>query len=268
MDNDQDQTSDGTVEEFLLAQEAAEKGGHPAWQEILNAVPEEYHEALRPTLEKWDSGVQKRFNSLHSQYAPLKDYAEVDPQVIAAGINLINRIEEDPKAVFDLMRETYQFDVGTTVEQGAKPMSELMGTGNFDEQDEYARQIAAQQQQLQELREQQQKLMEQAEAARMASELDAYLAHLHQEHGDFDNDYVVTLMANGVDGTEAVQRYNSLVENIRGPQAQQSPTAPPAPNVMGSGGGVPSRSVDPKSLSNGETKDLVAQLLEQANQTG
>lgn len=267
MDNDQDQSSDGTVEEFLLAGEAAEKGGHPAWQEILNAVPEEFHEALRPTLEKWDSGVQKRFNSLHSQYAPLKDYAEVDPQLIAAGLNLINRIEEDPKAVWDLMRDTYQFESGTTGEQGA-PMT-VTGNGNFDEQDEYARQIAAQQQQLEELKQQQQRLLEEAESARMASELDAYLAHLHQEHGDFDNDYVVTLMANGVDGNEAVSRFNSLVESIRGnaEPTPESPTSPSAPSVMGSGGGVPSRSVDPKSLSNSETKDLVAQLLEQT-QTG
>ena len=149
MPNDDQDHSDGTVDEFLLAEEAAAVGGHPAWQEILNAVPPEFHEALKPTLEKWDSGVQKRFQSLHSQYDPLKEYAEYDPNLIRAGLNLIEKIEEDPRAVYELMRQTYQFEEDATREQGANPVA----FDEIDEQDPYAQQLLAQQQQIQQLTE-------------------------------------------------------------------------------------------------------------------
>ena len=49
---DQDPGSDeGT--DFLLADEAAAKGGHPAWQEILDAIPSG---TVKPLCLLWKVG--------------------------------------------------------------------------------------------------------------------------------------------------------------------------------------------------------------------
>jgi hypothetical protein len=241
--------------EFLTAEEAASKGGHPAWQEILDAIPEQYRDAVMPTLEKWDKGVSNRFQSLHSKYEPLKQYAEYDPTELEIAINLKQAIEADPRAVWELLAQTYELQ---PLEQGASEQGSVdMGQGYYEEGGSEVdplilQQLAEQQAQLAEL--QQARELEEAE-----EQLDAYMAYLHDEHGEFDDDYVVTLLANGVDGEEAVNRYKSKFQAA-------APTAPTAPKVMGAGGGVPSRAIDPNALSNNETKDLVAQMLLQAQQ--
>lgn len=251
---DQDPGSDeGT--DFLLADEAVAKGGHPAWQEILDAIPEQYREAVMPTLEKWDKGVQNRFQSLHSKYEPLKAFEQADPQQIEMGLNLLERINEDPRAVYDLMRTTYGFDN----EQGASENEGSMSEQFAEPDDKVLSQLSATEQRLAQLE-------QEREMERYQEQLDAYIAYLHEpEPGkvrDFDEDYVITLLANGVDGEEAVSRYQKIVET-----AAPKNTPPPAPRIMPSGGGVPSNAIDPKTLSDSQTKDLVAQMLQQATES-
>jgi hypothetical protein len=244
--------------EFLTAEEAAASGGHPAWQEILDAIPEQYREAVTPTLEKWDKGVSKRFQSLHSKYEPLKQYEEYDPTELEIAVNLKQAIEVDPRAVWELLAQTYDLQ---PLEQGASEQgSGTVGQGFYEEGGEGPDPLLLQtQQQLAEQAQQLAELQQARELQEAEEQLDAYMAYLHDEHGEFDDDYVVTLLANGVDGKEAVNRYKSKF-----PEA--APSAPAAPKVMGAGGGVPSRAIDPNTLSNNETKDLVAQMLLQAQQ--
>lgn len=261
MEDQDPDSAEGT--DFLLADEAASVGGHPAWQDILNAVPEQYHEALRPTLEKWDKGVQNRFQSLHSKYEPLKQYADYTPEDLEVAINLKQAIEADPKAVYDLLAQTYNF-----LEQGATDGESVMEIPeDFDGDPQVYQQLQMTQQQLADQQATIAALQQQQELERAEEELDAYMKYLHDEHGDFDDDYVVTLLANGVDGDEAVNRYNAIVAKAGGTTSTETAPAPKtAPAVMSAGGGVPSRAIDPKSLSNSDTKDLVAQMLLQAAQ--
>jgi hypothetical protein len=243
--------------EFLTAEEAAASGGHPAWQEILDAIPEQYREAVMPTLEKWDKGVSKRFQSLHSKYEPLKQYADYDPTELEIAVNLKQAIEADPKAVYDLMAQTYGL---SSLEQGATGSeSEEMGQQYYEEEQQPITDPAILQQ-LQQQAEELAAIRQQQELQQAEEELDAYMTYLHDQHGEFDDDYIVTLLANGVDGEEAVQRYKSKFPE------PSAPVGPTAPKVMGAGGGVPSRAIDPNALSNNETKDLVAQMLLQAQQ--
>lgn len=249
---DQDPGSDeGT--DFLLADEAAAKGGHPAWQEILDAIPEQYREAVMPTLEKWDKGVNKRFQSLHSKYEPLKALEGYDPEQVQMGLNLLERINEDPRAVYDLMAQSFGF----TSEQGVSENEESMSEQQFETDPALMSKLTAQEQRLAQLE-------QEREMQQFQEQLDGYLAYLHEpEPGkrvEFDDDYVITLLANGVDGEEAVSRYQKIVEAA----TPVNNTPPPAPRIMPSGGGVPSNAIDPKTLTDGQTKDLVAQMLQQA----
>lgn len=245
--------------EFLTAEEAAASGGHPAWQEILDAIPEQYREAVTPTLEKWDKGVSKRFQSLHSKYEPLKPYADLDPTELEHAIALKQALEADPRAVWELMAETYGLN---SLEQGATENGSIeVGQQYYEEGEGPDPLILQTQQQLAEQQAEIAALRQAQELKEAEEELDAYMQYLHTEHGDFDDDYVVTLLANGVDGEEAVNRYKAKFE-----AAGNQPAPVGAPKVMGAGGGVPSRAIDPNTLSNNETKDLVAQMLLQAQQ--
>lgn len=264
----QDPGNEGTAEGMLPVGEdsSASNGGHPAWQEIFNEVPPEFHDAIRPTLEKWEKGVNSRFQSLHSEYEPLKSFEkfqDTSPEVIETALAFMQRVEEDPEAVWKLMAETYQFQI----EQGAEGMQENEGQ---EPQQEFNPEgvdpaILSQMQELmqqnQAILQRQQAQDEAAEEARLVSELDNYLDELRSTKGDFDEEFVVALMAQGIDGEEAINRYNAAVQKAAQSQGNPQPT----PVVMGGSGGVPSGGgIDPKSLNSSQTKDLVAQMLEQA----
>ena len=109
-------------------------------------------------------------------------------------------------------------------------------------------------------------LEQEREMEKYQEQLDAYIAYLHEpEPGkrvEFDEDYVITLLANGVDGEEAVSRYQKIVETAAPKSAPN-----PAPRIMPSGGGVPSNAIDPKTLSDSQTQDLVTQILQQASES-
>ena len=62
--------------------EVEEVTTHPAWKSILDAVPAEYHDALKPTLQEWDTGVSKRFQKLHDEYEPLKRFENYEPDTV------------------------------------------------------------------------------------------------------------------------------------------------------------------------------------------
>ena len=98
-----------------MSNNSNENNGHPAWQEILNQVPEEFHPLLRPTLEKWDKGVQDKIQSMHDQYAPLKDFQKfVDSNVTADYLvnayNLAQNFQQHPDDVVKQAIEAFDLD--------------------------------------------------------------------------------------------------------------------------------------------------------------
>jgi hypothetical protein len=109
---------------------------------------------------------------------------------------------------------------------------------------------------------QQQKEKEAQEDAALEKEL----ASLRSKYGEYDEQYVLGLMANGQDGESAVRAYKNLEGKLRGGNGQATAQVP---RIMGSGGGAPvTGAVDPRKLDAKGRKDLVAQMLEAANRQG
>jgi hypothetical protein len=104
--------------------------GHPAWQEILSQVPEMLHDNLRPTLEKWDKGVQEKLTQVHSQYAPYKEFLESkpDPEQLRNAQQMYNLLNTDPVTFYSQMGEWLQSQ-GALGEQGQQPQQQ---TGEVD----------------------------------------------------------------------------------------------------------------------------------------
>jgi hypothetical protein len=236
-------------------------GGHPAWEDILSVLPEEYQQAITPKLKEWDAGVTRRFQEIHSQYKPLKDFEPVvaqglDPDSFSQAIGLYQALNKNPQEVYDALGEAYGFsgqesEPDYDVEEYRLPKS-------------VQEQLAKQERALEYMAEQMQAQQQSAQEQQQTSELDAYLVGLHSSYGEFDEDYVLTKMANGEDGEVAVRKFQEITgHHVPKPSA-------PTPKILGSSGvgsgGIPTDSPEVTKLSDKDTRSLVEQALRAASQ--
>jgi hypothetical protein len=92
-------------------------------------------------------------------------------------------------------------------------------------------------------------------------QLEDYLEELRGMYGDFDEDYVVGLIAAGVEGDEAVGRFQQLYYALQQDDDDEEET-PNYPRVMSGGGGVPDYSqVDTSKMTDQDTQELIAEIL-------
>lgn len=245
-------------------EESKPSGGHPAWKEILSVLPEEYQQAITPKLKEWDAGVTKRFQEIHSQYEPLKDFEPLltqglDADTFSQAVGLYQALNSDPEAVYKALGEAYGF----VAEQESE-----------DDEDDYSEipkaiqeQLARQERALEYMAEQLQEQKQAEQQYELQTELENYMEGLRDSYGDFDEDYVLTKIANGEDGEVAVRRY----QEITGTNVPKLSTKT-APKVLGTSsgvgsGGVPTTALELSKLSDKDTRSLVEQALRAASQT-
>lgn len=272
MDDEENGVVDGTDSQGPGTGDDTGSNGHPAWQEYLTDIPEAFHPVVSKAFGKWDSEVNGKLQSLHSQYEPWKDVIDTyDPTVAEQSFALFQRLNEDPKMVYEALGNAFGF-TGDTVNTGEQ------GTGNEetdDSEDEFDsqnisknhplyKQVNEQRQMLEMLTLQQQQEAQQRQAEADEIGLNNFLGELAEKHGEFDEDYVVTLMANGVPGEQAVQRFHQLAQSYAEKLNQPSRNAPVVLSSSG-GGSLPSNQIDPTQLSDKDTKALIVQMLAQAN---
>lgn len=281
-DNVNDQQVDTTQADNVDEQQNS--GGHPAWQPILDQVPEELHGLIRPELEKWDRGVQEKIQGLHSEYEPYRNFQEqgINPDELGQALQFVQLFDQDPEGVIRQAIEHYGLDLG----QGDSDDDDY----DDDDDDEYDddddnddpryRELSQRQRGLEEqlTSQQQERLDEQADEA-----LDQYLDELEEEYGAYDEEYVLSLMAQGVPGDQAVARFQQLYSQYGAPEDEEDSSGDHqqqngqtgqgnngAPIVSGAGGtvgsGLPNNAVKPGDLSNQQVESLVEQILERASQ--
>ncbi len=241
-------------------------GLNPAWDSVLSALPEEFHKIVTPEFQKWDQAAQQKIEAANAE---LKQFESFKPFVengftaadLDQGVQLLHQINQNPQAVYNALAEAYDLTP-------AQVEAAMEGEGDDDEEpetffdprvDQLQQGVELIAQNL--LDQQQQKLNDQAER-----DLDAELKGLHEKHGDFNEQYVLSLKAVNpdMDLETAVQNYNAMAQSI----LQQNPR-PFAPSVMGNSGGgagLPSQAIDPRTLDGKGTRDLVAQMLKAANE--
>jgi len=219
------------------------------YDQYLEQFPEAYRSQAEAVFKEWDSNVTKKFQ----EYEDYKQFMDYDPNVISAGINLLSKVAEDPREVYDLMQQTYGFGneggQGQMPEQGEVQPVEDSSPPQID----YSQQI----EELRGLIESQQAQNE--EQAAMA-EFQGLMSNLSSQYGDYDEDYVLAKIAAGSDPEDAVKGYFGLVEQMTG----QNPLAQNQYPVLGGSGGVPSNEIDFINMGSKETKDIVAQMLKRA----
>jgi hypothetical protein len=235
---------------------------NPAWNDLLGVVPEMLHSQVTPHLEKWDRNYQESLNKVHSQYAPYKPYLEggINPDQINYALQLVNAIDERPADVIQALQEyagiQQQQQEPTPGQQGQVEQTEVPEWLNHPEFKGMKQMVETMAQLMVQQNYSQQEAMEDQ---MLSDELD----QLHETHGDFDEEWVLTRAANNpsVPLEDHVKAYHDFVTQIRTESRR-----PPGPRVMGAGGVAPDNQVDVKTLDDKGRRGMVAQLLAAAAQ--
>lgn len=233
--------------------------GGTIYDQYLDRFPESLRPVATDIFKEWDAQTTKRFQDLHSEYEPWKPLAEqFQPDEVAQAIALAQALEANPQEFVDAVAKAY----GITPAQAAQAIAAEQGVAGLEEETEQQFVTDPRIDQLEQALQTMANIMlqerEQQTHAQEDAQLDQVMTGLKQQHGDFDEEYVLTKIAQGVDPAQAVAQYNQAVE-----RALAARNAIDAPTVMGSGGGLPTAQTSPSKLSSQDTQKLVAAMLEQ-----
>lgn len=235
-------------------------GGHPAWESLLNDLPESLRPLVKPKLEEWDSGVSKRFEQIQEQYNPYKKLAEqgITPDVIEQHANIARMIESDPQGFYERMGQFYKFGQDQNSSQGhAQDDDDSYDIG--DDENVLDPRIAQIEQHQEMIAQFLLKQHEEEQNAIQDAQLDTELTKLTKKYGAYDEEYVLGRIGQGESPEDAVKAYQSLVQKIRNAPAPGTNL----PKIMSPGGGSPGSGTDTSKMSN--QQKIVAFLEAQQN---
>jgi hypothetical protein len=250
---------------------------------------EELRQQLEPHVKRWDAGVTRKFQELHSKLQPYTELGEYEQLSEAA--QLYEILNSRPEDLYRALAQSLGYNVeqgqpgtqGQTPQQqqgqqgqgfqqqqpGQQPGTPGMGQNGGLTQQQYAQLPPDVKTQLDQhnqilttlaehyLNEQKSQQQQQEDEA-----LDKYLSGLKDEFGDFDEEFVLAKMAAGQDGAKAVKAYQ---KNLKQLIAKQNAGSAPS-GILGGGGQVPQETVNPAELNNKDVTKLVAGLMSQAQQ--
>lgn len=258
---------------------------NPKWAPLLEALPEDLHGIVTPHLKEWDAGVTQQFQSIREEYNPYKEFIEhkVDPNQINQALQLAQAIQEDPASVVERMVEHFkleQFKAQQVSDEDDDIDVDLGDLGSVDietlKKHPAFKEVFAAAERANQLVQTETQTRQEQEAQMQFEE---YMGELHNQFDDettgfkFDDTFVTTLIAAGVDGEAAVEQYKEMLNQARAgyvpaTQTQQPVVTPPV--VMGgsgnNGAGVPDQAVKMGSLKTDDLNSMVAQMLAAAAQ--
>lgn len=235
---------------------------NPAWNSLLENVPEMLHDKIKPQLAEWDQNYQKSFD----KYKPYDEFVGVDPGQLRASRQLMQALETDPMRVYENLRVHLEAN-GQLQAQQQEEVEDLSGDEDFQED---PRLVQMQQglQRMEQLWQQQENAKVQAEADNWMNNQQAQVTEALKAKGiDPDWNHILPVAAgliqSGVDPdkamSQAVGGFEALVTKYR-PSANNG-----APLLMPPGSSSPSTApVNPATMDEKQRKSFAAQMLTQA----
>jgi len=245
-------------------------GFNPAWEPIKEKLGDAHFQLIQSELSKWDQGVNKRFESINSQYAPYKELGSVEE--IAGYKQIIDQMETNPEAMYEalgnFLKETGRMPSEAEAQDIADELDDDEQSGVKDPRID---QLAAQQEEIRSFLEAQQdyEIQQQADAE-LASEIEELTSSRGYSKDDMreiisraaflsqQSDKIVPL-------SQAADWFDGLREKIlTTPRPGDS-----APRLLPTSGGTANnnQSKTMGDLSRNETQDLVAAFLAQGNKS-
>lgn len=259
---------------------------HPAHKEVLDQIPAEFHHLVIPTLKKWDTGVQQKFQEIHDSYndvKPFKKFVEnnIDPGYIEQAVILADQLQREPAKVVNQINEAWNLGL-VSKEEAAKlvqqPNEDFIPDGD-DTVDIFSDpRVKAMQDSLNALQQQfeaeKRTQTEQEELAEFEEYLDGLENDAKTKNLPFNRTFVTALISQGVDGDDAVKQYHQVITGTVSADDVQTNTngTPSAPPVMGEagtvGGGTPDGSVDFGGITKNQLNSTIEQMLAQQADSG
>ena len=239
-------------------QPVAEPGDNERWNGFLKDIPTAFHTQFKNQLKEWDKQVNGKFQEIHQQYEPYKQFreAKVAPDQIQYGLQLMELLENRPWELYQALAEVPQ--VAQQLQQATgEPIQEYDDEGGPDPKYQQLEQIVGLM--AEKMLQEGQKSSDAHQDSLLQQEIDQ--ATQKYGPGSFDLNYVLQYAyANESSIEDAVQAFNNMKQQIL---TNSNRPGAVAPNIL-SGGGVPSSHVDTSKISDKQRRDMAVQFLENA----
>lgn len=225
---------------------------------FLTNIPEQDRAIVQKYVKDWDSGVTKRFQAIHDEYKPYKELGDIER--IQKAMQIVQVLEDDPQQFYNGLAQILQ-ELGDD-DMGFDETDDLgMGQGTPDNTqiDPRDKEIADLKKAIETLSGNFEETQRASKEAQEMAELDNYLKSLHNELGDFDDDWVLVQMSRGVDAKEAITKWNSMLEESVNSRRKAAP-----PTIIPGAGSVAGGQVDPSKFNPQQRKAYIADLLNAA----
>lgn len=237
---------------------------NPAWQKVLDTLPQEFHKQVIPEFQSWD----KNFAEVQTKYAPYKPLLEnnVSYEDIESSIQLAKWISSDPQAVYNELGRRFGFgnvqgqeQVNPEENQEEEP-EDLMEQG-----DPRITQLTETVQQLQNMLMQEQTQKQEAAIKQTAqAEINNEWSSLEAKVGSIAPQYRKEIIRRAVaigDETgeysilKGYEDYAAFVNQVRNTRANAS-----APRVLSGNGGQPVTKKNLGQMDEQERQDHIAAM--------
>lgn len=223
----------------------------------LSKIPDEDRAIVEKYAKDWDANVTRRFQDIHQRYEPYKNLGDYEDLVRFR--NVATFLQENPQEVHRMLTEA----LGQQNSGGAGSGSEEEDWGDLPPA------VVAKLKQMDQTEPLLKSLAEAVIGLKQSSQqqtedqqLSSYVDALHEQYGDFDDRYVLSLMLSGLDGDSAVQEFFE----ITGQNVQQQQQRQPFTVLSGAGAVGQQGQFDPKKATSNDTRALVAAMLAASSQ--
>lgn len=243
---------------------------NPAWKEVYDLLPSEFHPLIQPKLKSWDDNFAK----VQSQYAPYKPLIErgVPYEAIQTSMDFAGLLNSNPRAVWEELGKRFGFNS----EQGQQQVEEQEQEPNpeeqvFEPQDLTKNPQFAQLQQAYQALEQKLQAQEQAERQwqeeqQAIQEINSEWQAIESKVGQLPPQVKTEIIRRAVfiadqrgDGIPNLQEgyndYARFVSQVRNTRANAT-----APDVMPGNGGLPKAKKNYGEMNEDEFVDTIAQM--------
>lgn len=241
-------------------------GSNPAWNGLLESIPEPFRKNVMPHLQEWDKGVNARFEKLRTDaVAPFNDYKQfVDNKISAADLQrsyqIMQAIDNSPLEVYNQLQAMLTQAGLLQAQQQEQQIPE--GQSEFtdprvdelmQQQQQFMQQWQAQQQQAQ------QEAYIQQYAAQQTQQINSELDQIQNAIGGMPEWLRIELIDRASLMTDREHRPVSIIEafqefqQVRSNLNQLRPGAR-APRVVPSSGGIPQQQIEPQKLDTWESR--------------
>ena len=253
------------------------------YEEYLADIDDEVQrKLLEPRVKDWDARVTKRFQAIHEEYKPYKE-SGLTAQSIGQAAQLYQMLQSDPQRVFYTLAEALPELAQQLIQERAQqygysqqpvqPQVQPQGNGQaaLDPYADLDPTVAQHLQSLQERHDKQTQLLsgvaqylynqqQQQTTAQQDAQLDFLLQGLRQQYGDYDENYVLTMMHAGMNPDQAVQQWKQTLQQAVNNVSRATPQEP-GPPFLGGGSAPPGQQFDPATATSKDVQALVASAL-------